>query len=398
MYSRWHAKACASTIALVAFSLGILGLGILPTTVTSALAETNHHAVNFTLYYPVGTNQDPDVETNFRLSLIYGRVGAIRGIDLNTGVSIIQRDLSGFQATLLYSQVGGDFKGIAATGLVNYFQGRSSGLQLAGLANVDRGHFGGLQYSFLFNYVEGGLGGAQLSSVLNVAQGESGFLQLAGVANMSELGFSGVQIGGINFSGGEMRGVQLGLVNATVYSRGFQGGLINLAGEAHGIQLAPLNIHHVNHGTPIGLINIAEENGGEDWITFGSNLAAISTGMRTTVNRWYSLLSAGYGDLQGDVEESYFLSWNYGYAIPLAKKWALNVDLGFSHIIPEKVDDPAKNDRLHYAIQARVLAEFRLNRTLAFFAGGGVSSIYSEYSSDATQTTEPLGVVGISLF
>jgi len=223
-------------------------------------------------------------------------------------------------------------------------------------------------------------------------------LQLAGVANMGEFGFTGVQIGGINFTGGEMRGVQLGLVNTTVYSRGFQGGLINMAGEAHGIQLAPLNIHHLNHGTPIGLINIAEENGGEDWLFFGTNLSAMNTGLRTTVNRWYSLLSFGYKDIQGDVEESYFLSWHYGYAIPLGKKWGLNLDLGFSHIIPDKVDDPDKNDRLHYAIQARALVELRLNHTIAFFAGGGISSIYSEYSSDATQTTEPLGVVGISLF
>ena len=61
-------------------------------------------------------------------------------------------------------------------------------------------------------------------------------------------------------------------------------------------------------------------------------------------------------------------------------------------------DDPNLNDRLHFAVQARALAEIRFSPRVAVFGGGGVSSVYSEYSSNATQKSEPLGVVGISLF
>jgi hypothetical protein len=106
----------------------------------------------------------------------------------------------------------------------------------------------------------------------------------------------------------------------------------------------------------------------------------------------------GYGDLQGDIENTAFLTWNYGYAFPLGRNWAIDVDLGFAHIMPEKGDDPQKNDALHFALQARALVELRLSRKVALFAGGGVSSVYSEYSSSATQKTEPLVVAGISLF
>ncbi len=366
--------------------------------VSEAVAEPAHHPVNLTLYYPVGTNKDPDIDTNFRLSLIYGRVGAVHGVDINTGVSIIQRDLRGFQTTLLYSQLGGEFRGVALTGLVNYFQAESRGIQVAGLANVDRGRFAGLQYAFLFNFVQGGLSGIQMASVFNSSNGDGGFLQLAGVANMNEGSFQGVQIGGINLTGKRLVGAQLGVVNMAVKAKGFMGGLINIAGETRGLQIAPLNIMRRNHGVPIGLINIDEDEGGEDWITFGSNLAAFNTGMRTTVNRFYSMFTVGYGDLQGDVEDTAFLSWHYGYTMPLGRKWSLDVDLGFVHIMPKASDDPNQNDNQHFAVQARVLAEIRIYRKVAVYGGGGISSIYSEYSSNATQKTEPLGVVGISLF
>lgn len=378
---------------LTALTLGLILFGG-----SARAGEPNHQAVNFTLYYPVGTNQDPDVSTNFRLSLIYGRVGAIRGLDLNTGVSIVQRDVQGVQATFLYSEVRGRFSGVALTGLMNRFQDDVTGLQVAGLANIDKGHMKGVQFAPLFNLVEGGLSGVQITSVFNSTQGEAGFLQLAGVANIHAGEFRGLQIGGTNFNTSRIGGGQIGIVNAAAELSGFQAGAFNMAGEAHGLQLGTLNIARRNDGVPVGLVNIDEERGGVDWIIQGSNLAAVSTGVRTTVNNWYSVLSAGYGDQQGDVEESLFLGWNYGYGFRLGRAWTLGADLGFVHIIPESQDDPTLNDALHFALQARLLIEARLGRKVALFAGGGVSSVYSEYSSSAQQETEPHVVLGISLF
>jgi hypothetical protein len=363
-----------------------------------ALADPAHHTVNLTLFSPLGINDDPNGSTNFRVSLLYGRVGSVRGVDLNGGVSIIERDLVGLQATLLYSQVGGQFRGLAATGLVNNFQSDGSGLQFAGLANVLRGHYTGLQFAGLMNFVQNGISGLQIAGVFNSSHGDSRFLQISALANQTENDFTGVQLGGLNVTGGIMNGAQVGLFNMAVETHGFQGALVNLAGEAHGLQIAPLNIMRRNYGVPVGLVNIDEENGNVDWIIFGSNLAAINSGVRTTVNRFYSMLTVGYGDLQGDVDNSLFLTWNYGYAIPLSDAWSIGLDLGFVHITPESSDDPDLNDELHFALQARALAEVRLGRKLAIFAGGGVSSVYSEYSSDASQETEPLFVAGVSLF
>jgi len=379
-------------------ALLVVMLSLFLTTGSALAEEPPHHPVNFTLYYPVGTNQNADISTNFRLSLIYGRVGEVRGLDINTGVSVVQRDFRGVQGTLLYSQVYGSFGGLAMTGLVNNFQTDMSGVQISGLVNVTRGHMTGFQYASLFNYVEGGLSGAQLSSVFNSNQGEGGFLQLASVANINEGDFNGAQIGGVNLTSGWITGFQLGLANTAFRVHGVQAGIVNMTKEARGVQIGALNLAAQNEGMPLGLVNIDEASGDVDWIVAGSNLAMVSTGVRTTVNRWYSVLSVGYGDQQGDVEESAFLAWNYGRVFPLGRTWNLDIDLGFVHIIPEHQDDPELNDRLHFAVQARALAEVQLGKTVAVFAGGGVSSIYSEYSSSAKQETEPHVVLGVSLF
>lgn len=374
------------------------GLALLLLCGVAAAEEAEHHPVNFTLYYPVGTNQNPDISTNFRLSLIYGRVGEIRGVDLNAGVSIVQRDVKGLQATLLYSHIGGEFGGIALTGLVNQFQSTAKGIQLAGLANINRGQFVGVQYSPLFNFVQGGLKGIQLTSVFNVNAGRGGFLQLSGVANSNDGEFRGAQIASLNLTTARLSGLQVGIANLTDELNGGQAGLINMAREARGLQLGALNMAHDNEGIPVGFINIDETDGKVDWTIAGSNLAAISTGVKTEVNNWYSMLTLGYGDLQGDVEETFILGWNYGYAFRLGRAWNLGVDLGYLHFIPETQDDPTLNDSLHFAVQLRALLELRLSSKLALFAGGGVSSIYSAYSSNAQQETEPHVVLGVSLF
>jgi hypothetical protein len=152
-----------------------------------------------------------------------------------------------------------------------------------------------------------------------------------------------------------------------------------------------------NEGYAFGMVNYAG-NGGVDWVSFATNLAAFNTGVRTSQHGFYSMLSAGVGDVQDERVDSGFITWNYGYGFGLSSRWTLDADLGFVHIMPHKSDDPSKNTRLHYAGQARVLGEYRWSRKGAIFFGGGLSVIASEYSSDASTETEPLAVLGISLF
>jgi hypothetical protein len=133
-------------------------------------------------------------------------------------------------------------------------------------------------------------------------------------------------------------------------------------------------------------------------VTFGSNLAAISTGVRTIHRRFHSVFAVGVGDLKDKRNDTMFLSWHYGYALPLSTSWRLVFDAGYLHIVPTPSNDPDVNTDLHYAFQGRVLAEYRVSERTRIFGGAGVSAVFSEYSSDASSETEPLVVLGVSLF
>ena len=360
--------------------------------------DHGRHLVNITIAYPIGTNQDPDITTNLRWSLIYGRVGEVQGIDYNSGVSLIHRNLYGAQFTGLYSQVGGEFRGGVLTVGVNHFAGDGKGVQLAGLVNFHRSSFWGLQYATLFNYTEERFWGVQATSLFNLNDGDGSFLQIAGIANANAGDFTGLQATAFfNYTNRTCTGIQFGNLNTASRMRGVQVGLANFADDMRGLQVGVVNVAGQHHGWPIGLVNLAE-NSDEDWVSFASNLAAFNTGVRTTINRWYSMLTVGLGDLQQGHQGTLFFSWHYGRVFPLSRTWSLNADLGFIHIMPEKSNDPEVNDEMRPASQLRLLLEAKLGRKSKVFGGIGLSSVASTYSDEAITEDDTLYVLGISLF
>ena len=360
--------------------------------------EYPHHPVNFSLFYPISTNQNPEVSTNFRLNLIYGDIGAVRGVDINGVVGRVRRDMVGLQASGMYSHIDGEFTGVAASGFGNYVKSDAMGIQYAGLVNFVRGDFAGFQFANVFNYVEGTLVGAQTTGLFNLNDGDVKYFQYATMANAVAGDFTGAQAAvGLNYVNETMVGGQLALCNFAKYMKGIQVGLGNVAGEATGVQVGFVNYAVSLDGIPIGVINVSGE-GGADWVTFGSNLAAISTGVRTVHGRFYSFFAVGIGDLKDKRNDTAFLSWNYGYAIPVASRWSFGFDVGYVHIMPTPSSDPDVNGKSHFAIQGRVIAEIRFSEKVAIFGGGGVSQVYSEFSCDAASSTDPLVVLGISLY
>ena len=119
--------------------------------------------------------------------------------------------------------------------------------------------------------------------------------------------------------------------------------------------------------------------------------------MRTTVNGWQSTVAGGYGDLEGDVSTAGFVTWAYGYRIGSHNTLSLGFDFGWSHVMPEKSEDPLENDRLHPALSFRLLPEVRLSDGISLFAGPGATLILDEYSMHADSRTEVLGVAGLAV-
>jgi hypothetical protein len=361
-------------------------------------AQPAHHPVNVSFFHPLSTNRDPAVSTNFRLNVLYGRVGAIRGFDLSGVAGRVDGPVRGLQVTGVVACTRGELRGAAVAGLLAYGGGDGTGMQASGLVNFDRGRFRGLQYAGLFNFVERDFEGAQVTGFYNLANADARWLQAASVVNAVAGSFAGVQVtGGFNYVQESIHGLQAGLAGFAGTCRGAQIGLANFATTVHGVQVGVVNVAERNEGYTVGAVNVAG-NGGADWVSFATNLAAFNTGVRTALRGFYSMFTAGIGDLQDGRGDTGFLTWNYGYGLSMARRWTLDTDLGFAHIVPRTSDDAGKNTRLHYALQARALGELRWSPATALFFGGGLSAVLSEYSTDATVEFEPLAVVGVSLF
>jgi len=360
--------------------------------------NTPHHFVSLQLLHPIATSPNPETTTNFRLSIFYGRSGAIHGIDLNAIAGVTSADVTALQLTGLFASTGGIFRGMSFTGGISHLKGGGAGFQVSGLANYDEDVFAGLQMAGLLNYTSRGFAGAQVSAVMNLNDGGGTFLQASSVANVNAGPFAGAQVAFfINAANARMGGGQLALVNFAESLNGIQLGFLNLAHEFHGLQIGVLNLNNEFSGTPIGVINM-DDHSRKEWMFYGSNLSLANIGFRTVLNKWSSVLSTGYGDVQGDVEASLFLGWNFGRVIPLTERWDLTIDLGYQHIMPKKSNNPEENDRLHFSLQARALGEFHLNDSLGIVGAVGSSTVFDEYTSDADNKTDLLFSAGIVLY
>ena len=112
-------------------------------------------------------------------------------------------------------------------------------------------------------------------------------------------------------------------VNVAGKVHGAQLGLANYSSEFCGLSLGALNwVDGVNEGVPVGLVNLAD-NGRVTGVAFSSNLSLFNVGVRTEVNRFYSMLTGGTGDALDEIGGTLFLTWNFGYEIIRTEKFML---------------------------------------------------------------------------
>jgi hypothetical protein len=357
------------------------------------------HPANLTLFFPVGTNQDPTILTYFRLNLSYGRVGYIKGVDIGTIVNRTDRDLRGIQLTGAYSHTGNDLRGATFTGGLNYVGGSARGIQVSGLVNFNRSWFRGFQYSSLFNFTQDYFVGVQWGGIFNLANGNVKGLQISSFGNLAAGDMRGFQIGGLNYANDSVRGAQIGITNFAMKFHGAQVGVLNFAGDSKGAMIGVFNLVTELDGVPVGAINWDKTNGNADWSIFASNFALANTGLRTVVNRWVATAAVGIGDVEDERDDTLFLSWYYGYMYPLGdgEKWWITPELGYVHVMPQTSEEGKTMD-LHFMLQGLVKAELKASDIVRVFVGGGVNVRFSEYSTQAASTTDPLVIGGVALW
>jgi hypothetical protein len=362
--------------------------------------EHPHQSVNLSLFWPAATNSDPLATASVRLNLIHGRLGAVKAFDLNGIVGRTYGDVSGLQLTGAYSRTDGELRGVSLAGGINYVGTDARWAQFGFLASYTRGKLRGVQGAVGLSLVTGGFEGVQLASGFNLNEGDAVGLQFAGLTNGSRGELRGVQLAGFSNAAVSVRGAQIAAVNLAGDLTGAALGGVNYYGrDVHGVTVGALNwTEGYHHGLPFGLVNLAR-NGRVEAIVFSSNLSAVNAGIRTEVNRFYSMLTGGTVDVLDEIDGTIFVTWNFGYEFVRAGGFTLGADVGYVHVGPGRTDDPDKNGEPHPGFQVRGLVDYRFSDRFSVFGGGGVTALGTSYDDDGgSSTSEPLVFAGVSLF
>ncbi|MCB9684092.1 MAG: hypothetical protein H6738_00920 [Alphaproteobacteria bacterium] len=172
-------------------------------------ADDEPTSFRVTIVPGVGLNADPNqVVDGFSVGGI-GMAQELHGFDAQLGMSWVDGEMSGFQATF----------GLAEAGSVD---------------------------------------GWQVSSGVAWSRGDVRVLQGA-MLSVAEGSVDGVQVGLANLAlGDDSEGVQLGLFDLAGGLRGVQGSMVNVAREVHGAQIGLVNVGGDVKGLQLGLVNVAK--------------------------------------------------------------------------------------------------------------------------------------------
>lgn len=431
----------ATTLVLSAgLFLSILALNL------QSESRGRHLFFNLSIYYPVSINQSKYDSTNINLSLLYGHVGQVHGIDLAAGLSAVEDNLKGIQvaglagvcgssltggqiaglftvagdelsgvqasglfnvcgeegeglqASSFMNVTGNSFRGIQAAGFMNVAGEESTGLQAAGFMNVTGEESKGLQAAGLMNVTGNNYQGIQAAAGWNVVGESCRGIQAAGLFNVTGESFRGLQAAGIfNVAGERLNGLQVGSMNAASTSAGVQIGLANAAGDLEGVQIGLVNYSRNTKGVPVGLVNISKYDGRMKWISWASNLTGVNSGVKFSIKRIYSIVSLGSINFTNDNNECLAYSCFYGLYFPL-DSFSLNTDIGYMYLDNATVFRNPMGAPDQQAIMLRASLNKRLSNTLSLFAGGGLSHIKERGTPAGSSEFKPVFFAGLELF
>lgn len=309
----------------------------------------NYLTVNLSVFYPLSINKNDDVSTNFNLSLFYGRVGYVKGVELSSLVNHVKKNVLGFESAGILNVVGGEMKGFQSAGVVNYVGNNFIGFQTAGTVNYTGGNYNGVQIAGTLNYIKGDLTGLQVS-------------------------------------------------------------VINIAKNVKGSQIGVVNISKRINGIPIGLINYAQE-GKVHPIVWYSNIIQTNIGIKFAVNNYfYSMLSCGYNNQVNETEKSLAFGYYMGFHLPINMdgyyvlgfvelgKLYFDADLGFLTVDNDelfKMDKGVKNQNM---LQGRFIIGYELWAGLSLFTGVGENYTFDHDQEVSEGKSETLFLAGIQLF
>jgi hypothetical protein len=360
------------------------------------------------LFYPVSLNRSKHDTANLSLSLLYGRLGGVRGLDLSLGAAFLERSLEGVQLAGLIAGAGESMKGIQAAGLISVAGDRGEGVQLGGLGSVGGEEFSGLQAAGLFAVAGERLQGAQVSGLFGVAGQSAKGLQVSGLFSVAGDDLDGIQLAGLfNVAGEDSRALQVaGLMNVTGGTcGGLQVGLFNIAGKLTGVQIGLVNVSGEIEGAPVGLVNLTrKEDRRIQMAAWAESVSLINAGVKIWAKRFYSILYAGAVNLPQGIESCLAYGFHYGYAFPL---WAsgggsagkrIDVDAGYLYLDNSTVFRHQEGTPDRHVLSIRGGLAVELSPRISLIGGGGLGYRIDYGASFSSGSLFPLVFAGVELF
>mgnify|MGYP002566789599 FL=1 len=356
--------------------------------------------INLSLWKKACTQPLDSTQTTYVNLGLFSAMHKLHGVGFNAFGSMVQNNMDGVQISGLANLAGGSMHGVQIGGISNVNGNNLAGLSVSGLVNITGNKAKGVLITGLSNIAGDNMRGLMMSGIMNITGDKAAGVQLAGLANVTGEEYDGLMMSGLlNVVGEEMNGLQLsGLANVTGgQMNGVQLGLFNFASKAKGLQIGLFNYYKEDmKGLQLGLVN-ANPQTKVQLMVFGGNSTKINVGARFKNKLFYTILGGGTHYLDFDDKFSAALFYRAGLELPLYRNLFVSGDLGYQHIETfrnKKVEGiPARL----YALQARLNLEYRFTDKFGLFVTGGYGG--SRYYNKArTYDKGVIAEAGVVLF
>lgn len=336
-------------------------------------AQNKSAGINLSLWKDICTQPHDSTQTTYVNIGLLSTMNRLNGVGINALGSVVHGDMNGVQITGLANLAGGTMRGVQFAGVSNISGNNTLGLSAAGLVNITGDGSKGVVISGLTNIGGDNNSGVMLSGFMNVTGNMASGLQLSGAANITGQAFNGVMTSGLlNVVGEHMNGLQMaGLANITGNKlNGVQVGAFNYATNVRGLQIGLVNYYQKEmKGFQLGLVN-ANPDTRVQMMMYGGNATPANIGVRFKNNLFYTIV--GVGSFYQNLNDKFSISASYraGMSFSIYKGLSISGDLGYQHIEACSNKDEVIPRRL-YALQARANVEYQLTKKFGIFATGG---------------------------
>jgi hypothetical protein len=336
-------------------------------------AQNKSAGINLSLWKDICTQPYDSTQTTYVNLGLLSTLNRLNGVGINALGSVIHGDMNGVQITGLANLAGGTMRGVQIAGVSNISGNNTVGLSAAGLVNITGDGSKGVIISGLTGIGGDNNSGVMISGLMNVTGNMASGFQFSGVSNITGQSFNGMMTSGLlNVVGENMNGLQIaGIANITAKDlNGAQIGLCNYATKAHGFQIGLVNYYREDmKGLQLGLVN-ANPDTRIQMMVYGGNVTPANIGVRFKNQLFYTILGVGAFDQNLNDKFSISTSYRAGLAVPVYKGLSISGDLGFQHIETCSNKDEVIPRRL-YGLQARANLEYQISKKFGIFATGG---------------------------